>query len=260
MEWLAAVFSLVCGQNPTHTWAPAGVILPCCQRCTGLYTGAALAVLLQLLLQPRLTDRFLQLHGLFLLQMVPFGFHWLPQGPLVRTLTGLLFGFGVVAFLFCLPRARRCASQGHCAAGENSKTDQKTVVEVSRSPKASQTSEQPRQGEAFGVRELAPAFSRPGPSQSAGEPAHSKRFAPLPAPRSASETASRPRQDVIYWCALGGTLLLLPAWASWGGPLLARALGVFCFAGLLALAALVVVNLGLTLAWAARRLGWRRIS
>jgi uncharacterized membrane protein len=106
MEFLARTFALVCGQNPEHTWAPGGWALPCCQRCTGLYVGALMAVLLLVCFRPRLSGRFLQVHGLFLLQMVPFGFHWLPQGPVARTVTGVLFGFGVVTFLWLVPAAR----------------------------------------------------------------------------------------------------------------------------------------------------------
>jgi hypothetical protein len=55
-----------------------------------------------------LTERFLEAHGGFLLLMAPFGFHWLPQGPVLRTITGLLFGFGLFAFLW-LPMSRRLA-------------------------------------------------------------------------------------------------------------------------------------------------------
>ena len=75
-------------------------MLPCCQRCTGLYAGAALAALLHLWLRPKLSGRFLEVHGAFLLAMVPFGFHWVAQGPVLRTLIGVLFGFGVVTFLW----------------------------------------------------------------------------------------------------------------------------------------------------------------
>ncbi len=96
-------FSAVCSQNPDHAWAPGALLLPCCQRCTGLYVGALVALALQLWLRPRLSNRCLQLHGLCLLQMVPFGFHWLPQGPVLRSVTGILFGFGVVTFLWLVP-------------------------------------------------------------------------------------------------------------------------------------------------------------
>ncbi len=95
-------FAYLCGQNLDHTWAPGGSLLPCCERCTGLYVGACVAAILHLWLRPKLTGRCLEIHGLFLLLMVPFGFHWLPQGALIRTTTGALFGFGIVTFL-CLP-------------------------------------------------------------------------------------------------------------------------------------------------------------
>ncbi|HWH69199.1 MAG TPA: DUF2085 domain-containing protein, partial [Candidatus Sulfotelmatobacter sp.] len=104
-------FGLVCGQNPGHTWALGGLELPCCQRCTGLYAGACSATLLHLWLRPKCTGRFLEVHGAFLLLMTPFGFHWLPQGPTVRALTGVLFGFGLVAFLALSIVARGQSSQ-----------------------------------------------------------------------------------------------------------------------------------------------------
>ncbi len=105
LELLTQLFAALCGQNPDHTWAPGGVLLPVCQRCAGLYAGAAVAALLHIWARPRLTPRRLELHGAFLLLMVPFGFHWLPQGPLLRGMTGVLFGFGVVTFLW-LPLRR----------------------------------------------------------------------------------------------------------------------------------------------------------
>jgi uncharacterized membrane protein len=103
---LAHWFAAVCGQYPGHTWAPGGILLPCCQRCTGLYVGAGAAALLHLWLRPKLSGRFLEIHGAFLVVMVPFGFHWVAQGPMLRTLTGVLFGFGVVTFLW-LPLSQR---------------------------------------------------------------------------------------------------------------------------------------------------------
>ena len=100
LDVLSHLFAAVCGQNPVHTWAPGGMLLPCCQRCTGLYVGAGVAALLHLRLRPKLSGRFLEIHGAFLLAMVPFGFHWLAQGPALRTVAGALFGFGVVTFLW----------------------------------------------------------------------------------------------------------------------------------------------------------------
>jgi uncharacterized membrane protein len=104
LDCLNHLFAFVCGQNPEHTWAPGGLLLPCCQRCLGLYAGAALAAVLHLWARPRLSGRFLEVHGAFLLLMAPFGWHWLPQGPVLRTLTGLLFGFAVFTYLW-LPMA-----------------------------------------------------------------------------------------------------------------------------------------------------------
>ena len=104
LELLFHLFAGVCGQNPGHTWAPGGVLLPCCQRCTGLYAGAGVAMLLHLWVKPRLTGRFLEIHGAFLLVMAPFGLHWVAQGPGLRTALGALFGFGIVTYLW-LPLA-----------------------------------------------------------------------------------------------------------------------------------------------------------
>ncbi len=105
-EALQHLFALVCGQSAAHTWAPGGVLMPCCERCTGFYAGALVAGALHLALRIRPRARFLQVHGLFLLQMIPLGFHWVTQGALVRTWSGLLYGFGVVSFLWLLPGAR----------------------------------------------------------------------------------------------------------------------------------------------------------
>jgi uncharacterized membrane protein len=105
-DWVTSAFSLVCGQYPEHIWAPGGVTLPCCQRCTGLYAGAFCAVVVHLLTQPHLARVFVWLHLLLLLQMAPFGFHWVAQGPTLRTLSGACFSIAVVAFLWLLPAAR----------------------------------------------------------------------------------------------------------------------------------------------------------
>src|SRR5690348_15437011 len=100
VNYLPQFFSAVCGQNPDHSWAPGGIWLPFCQRCTGLYCGAGVAALLHLWLKPKPTPRFLAVHTGFLVLMVPFGFHWLPQGAILRSVTGVLFGFAVASFLW----------------------------------------------------------------------------------------------------------------------------------------------------------------
>ena len=111
LETLAHWFAAVCGQDPGHTWAPGGILLPCCQRCTGLYVGAGVAALLHLWVRPKLSGRFLEIHGAFLVVMAPFGFHWVAQGPALRTLTGVLFGFAVVTFLW-LPLSQKVRGAG----------------------------------------------------------------------------------------------------------------------------------------------------
>jgi len=105
------MFSIVCNQGAAHTWAPGGALLPCCQRCTGLYVGAAVAMLLWGTLRLQPGARCLQLHGLLLAQMVPLGLHWIPQDAALRTASGVLFGFGLVPFLWLAPSRVLCLQQ-----------------------------------------------------------------------------------------------------------------------------------------------------
>ena len=98
-KFLLPIFSAVCGENPQHIWSPGGQPLPCCQRCTGLYVAALVATALHLWFRPRISKGFLQIHAFFLLQLGLFLFPWLPSSPVLRALSGSLFGFGVVAFL-----------------------------------------------------------------------------------------------------------------------------------------------------------------
>jgi len=91
-------------------WAPGGMLLPFCQRCAGFYAGAAVALALHLGLRIRPTDRFLQVHGGFLLLMIPLGYHFVPQDALVRGVSGVLCGAGVISFLWLLPGPRICVT------------------------------------------------------------------------------------------------------------------------------------------------------
>jgi uncharacterized membrane protein len=93
------VFSWVCGQAADRTWSPGGVPLPFCQRCTGLYAGVPLALLAQALVRLRSTYALRWIYGLCLIQMIPFGYHWIEGGPILRTLSGAVFAFGLVGFL-----------------------------------------------------------------------------------------------------------------------------------------------------------------
>src|ERR1035438_2712235 len=100
LDFLHQLFSWVCGQNLAHTWSPGGEALPCCQRCTGVYVGAFVAALLHLIRAPQPTTFWRWLNGAFLLFMLPSGFYWIPQNPELRCASGILFGFGLVAFLW----------------------------------------------------------------------------------------------------------------------------------------------------------------
>jgi len=109
------IFGLICAQNPAHTWAPGGELLPVCQRCTGLYVGAALAVLLLFWLRPPTDTRYRWLHVILVLLMTPFGFHLVPHGAVLRTMSGHWFGFGVVGLLWLLPETMISAKTGRPA-------------------------------------------------------------------------------------------------------------------------------------------------
>jgi uncharacterized membrane protein len=116
-DLMQAIFSPICGQNPAHTWAPAGDFLPFCQRCTGLYIGAAIALALLLWFRPVPKAGYCWLHGILLLAMAPFGFHLVPHGAVLRTMSGQWFGFGVVGLLWLMPGAKWAPAGNGAAAG-----------------------------------------------------------------------------------------------------------------------------------------------
>jgi uncharacterized membrane protein len=95
--WMHQLFSLVCGQ--VNVWTVGGRTLPFCERCTGLYVGGLYALLLVIVFRPAPGVKLLAVHVLLLLQMAPFGFHLLPHGAVVRTITGELFALGLI---YCL--------------------------------------------------------------------------------------------------------------------------------------------------------------
>jgi uncharacterized membrane protein len=101
MNDLRTLFSYVCGQQ--HCWVLGGQMLPFCQRCTGLYFGACCAIVLVAVVRPRPNALLYWVHGLFMLFMFPFGFHLVAHSARMRTLTGALFGFGLVYYLALNP-------------------------------------------------------------------------------------------------------------------------------------------------------------
>lgn len=228
------IFSFVCGQTPAHTWAPGGLALPFCQRCAGLYVGAVIGVLLQVLFRPRFSTAYQWMHGLFLLQMIPFGFHLVPQGPMIRTITGGLFGLGVVGYLW--PLATACATYengGEAVDGQNSSVHR--ILE-SLKPTGSRRSETGRGAHAARVLS-SPARRR------------------LPFLRDHGLAGARPsemqaQRSLRFYslCALLGTLLV-PLLAKWGGPVAGAALAWIGTGGLFSLAILVSTNLIRMLLW-----------
>jgi uncharacterized membrane protein len=98
---LHSFFSYICGQQ--HCWVLGGHELPFCQRCTGLYVGAFCAVIVMLIFRLSPNRLLYWVHGIFMLLMIPFGFHFVTQGGLLRTFTGTLFGFGLVYYLALNP-------------------------------------------------------------------------------------------------------------------------------------------------------------
>lgn len=101
MNLLREVFSHICGQQ--HCWVLGGMTLPLCERCTGLYVGAFFGLILVLAFRPRPRVLVYWIHGWFMLIMLPFGFHLVAHGGLMRTVTGALFAFGLVYYLALNP-------------------------------------------------------------------------------------------------------------------------------------------------------------
>jgi len=104
MDLLRHLFSHLCGQ--VNCWHAGAVTSVACQRCTGLYVGALVAAVLFLIFRPRPTSASLWLHGLAMLVIVPFGYHLVPHGTLVRAVTGQLFGYGLAYYLLLVPADR----------------------------------------------------------------------------------------------------------------------------------------------------------
>ncbi|MBP8304003.1 MAG: DUF2085 domain-containing protein [Phycisphaerae bacterium] len=114
MNPVHALFSLICHQDPDRSFTIAGTVLPCCQRCTGLYLGLAVGLMVQLLSASY--KRGLPPKGILytliacLLVMPVFGFHLLDPGPGWRFWTGLIYG-DALAYLL-LPAVFTIATRG----------------------------------------------------------------------------------------------------------------------------------------------------
>jgi len=94
-----AIFGLLCGRNPDHSFLAGGEQFPLCQRCAGIYAGAAAAALLDLVFRPRRGRLSVAIESLFILQIAPMGLGLIAGGPFLRTLSGWLFGLGLAGVL-----------------------------------------------------------------------------------------------------------------------------------------------------------------
>ncbi len=115
------VFGFLCHQDPARTWKPGGAALAMCARCVGVYVGFALAVPMLAVVRRLGGKAVMWLHGILVMQVMVFGFHLVPHGPTLRTLSGQVFAVGVMYFLFraqCrgLSRARQKRRAGRWLA------------------------------------------------------------------------------------------------------------------------------------------------
>ena len=109
-----AVFSFLCHQEASRSWAPGGVPVALCARCLGVYAGAALAAACLLRYRFSPTSLALAIHGVAILQVVVFGLHLVPHGPTVRTLSGHVFAIGTAYYLQLCPVVRWRSREGCC--------------------------------------------------------------------------------------------------------------------------------------------------
>lgn len=93
-----AVFSPLCHQEAVRCWAPQGNVLAFCQRCTGVYAGAALMLVLIPLMRFKATKLVVSIHGLFMAQMAVLGTRLIPDPATVRMLSGQLLIIGAFYF------------------------------------------------------------------------------------------------------------------------------------------------------------------
>jgi len=119
MSVIAHIFSFLCSQDASRSFAVAGHLLPVCQRCAGLYLGMGVTFVYLLLnreyrrdLPPR---SIVYLNVACLLAMPIFGFHLLDPGPAWRLWSGLVYGNAIVSLL--LPAASIIYNEGRRTGG-----------------------------------------------------------------------------------------------------------------------------------------------
>ncbi len=104
MSIITYIFSFLCSQDVSRSFAIDGHVLPFCQRCTGVYVGLGISFIYLLIsgyykkgLPPR---TIIYVNIVSLLIMPLFGFHLFDPGPAWRLWSGLIFG-NAIAFLLC---------------------------------------------------------------------------------------------------------------------------------------------------------------
>ena len=100
MDFLAKYLEWICGQATDRSWVFGSQTFPLCQRCTGIYVGAAIATILYYCMRPRAQRGGLWILMVLLFQIVPAGLHWWFDTPVLRMLSGAWFGIGVIGLLY----------------------------------------------------------------------------------------------------------------------------------------------------------------
>jgi len=100
-EAARAIFAYLCHQQPERAWLVGGELLPLCARCTGVYAGAAIALLAVPFLPGSRPRALAAAIALAITQMVVLGYHLVPFGQpaWLRTLSGQVFALGLVTLL-----------------------------------------------------------------------------------------------------------------------------------------------------------------
>ena len=117
MNTLSTLFSFLCHQNAARSFEIEGLLLPLCQRCTGVYVGMGISfiwLLANRYYKKSLLPRSIIYVNIVSVAIMPiFGFHLLDPGPGWRLWSGLIFG-NAVAFLI-LPGSSLICNEGKVA-------------------------------------------------------------------------------------------------------------------------------------------------
>ncbi|MDB6026312.1 MAG: hypothetical protein JWM68_2535 [Verrucomicrobiales bacterium] len=99
MDFLTKCLSWVCGQAADRSWVFGDEMFPLCQRCTGIYAGAAIAAIIFCCTRRRPHRWTMMIHVLLVGQIIPAGLHWCFDTPVLRTLSGGWFGIGLIGLM-----------------------------------------------------------------------------------------------------------------------------------------------------------------